>query len=104
MINNKRVCEIQAKTVRLHRRKNQAVATPRYWQMKISSGRAEVQAAVEFVHINATFHRIDDSCKDTKHDSSHVCCTGCQNRFESQCRMMSYFLKHIPLEHQLLFL
>jgi len=41
--------------------------------------------------------------KSTKHDSSQLCCTECQNLWEPSCRKTSYFLRQFPWEGQLLF-
>src|SRR6218665_2481501 len=102
-INNRTVCEIPEKTVRLDRRKSLAVVSPKHSRMPISSIRSSDQAPSEFVHIDATLHRICDTCKGTKHDNSQLCCKGLQSLCESHCRMMSYCLMHIPSDHQELF-
>src|SRR6218665_4061835 len=55
------------------------------------------------VHTNAKLDRICDTCKDTTHDSSHLCCNRNQSLCESHGRMMSCSQKHMPSVHQELF-
>src|SRR6218665_3648259 len=70
VIYNERVCELQAKTECRHRKMSQTVATRKHWQMHIPSNRPSLQVHKEFVRIDASFRRIDDTYKGTKHDSS----------------------------------
>src|SRR6218665_2559591 len=98
-INNTPVCEIQAMTERLHQKISLAVAAPKHSQMNISSNRYSDQAHPESVHIILAIWRNVGTCKDTKHDSSQLCCIGLQSLCKSHCRTKSYFRKHVPSEH-----
>src|SRR6218665_2898441 len=97
------MCEIQVKTALPHQKRSQKAVSRTHSQMTILLYCSADQAHSEFSHTNIAPHRIEDTCKNTTHDSSELCCTVCQSCRESQCRMMSCFLKQFPSEGQLLF-
>src|SRR6218665_1604105 len=103
VIYNVKEWENQAKTECRHQKKSQTVATIKHWQTHIPSNRPSPQVHKEFVHIDASFRCIDDTCKGTKHDSSQLHWIVRQSLHGEHFRIMRYFLKHIPVVYQLVF-
>src|SRR6218665_1481700 len=71
-ITNETMCEIRAKIAHLCRKKNQTEAATKHSQTNIPCHGSD-QTLSKFVHTNEKRDRIFDTCRDTTHDSIHLC-------------------------------